>query len=443
MSYDALVLGCGPAGYYCALGCARTGLRTALVERDGLGGTGLRWGCLPVKMLLDELRGETARRASGAGRAARRFGAGSLRRTAQAMVAVELMLERRLLEQKIDLIRGEAAFLDPHTIVAGESRLEARAVVIATGSSPAAPEGIVLDGSRVISHMELLGLGRIPRRLAVIGGDVEGVELACLLAHYGTRVELIEQETELLPGQDRDLARPVEERLRDHRVRLWLGSTVRGVLARGSSVRVQLGDGRKLEAERALVTGLRRPNLPSGLDRAGVIHTPEGIPVGPDLRTSAAHILAAGDVNGLCGMSHAAIRQGLQAAQALAGQSMPPREYRGVPRALYTLPEIAGAGLQERELIRQGVSYAKGEYPLAETWRGISRRLASGLIKVLAAPDGRVLGVWLVGEEVSETAALLGLLLERGLTVRELQEGLITHPTLAEGLREAARRIEG
>jgi dihydrolipoamide dehydrogenase len=443
MVYDALVLGCGPAGYYCALGCARAGLRTALVERDGLGGTGLRWGCLPVKMLLDEIRRESTCRAPGAGRAARRFGAGSLRRTARAMVVVERMLERRLLEQKIELIRGEAAFLDPHTIVAGESRLEARAIVIATGSSPAAPAGIELDGSRVISHVELLGLSRIPRRVAVVGGDVEGVELACLLAHYGTRVELIEQEAELLPGQDRDLVRPVEERLKEHGVRLWLGAAVQSVLARESSVRVRLADGRELEAERALVTGLRRPNLPFGLDRAGVSHTAERIPVGPDLRTSAAHILAAGDVNGLCGMSHAAIRQGLQAAQALAGRNMPSREYSGVPRALYTLPEIAGAGFQERELARQGVPYTKGEYPLAETWRGISRGLASGLIKVLAAPDGRVLGAWLVGEEVSDTAALLGLLLERGLTVRELHEGLITHPTLAEGLREAARRIEG
>jgi dihydrolipoamide dehydrogenase len=295
----------------------------------------------------------------------------------------------------------------------------------------------------VISHVELLGLSRVPRKVAVIGGDVEGAELACLMAHYGTRVELIEQEAELLPGQDRDLVRPVEERLRDRGVRLWLGSAVRAMQARGHSVRVQLEGGRELEAEQALVTGLRRPNLPSGLDRAGVNHTAECIPVGPDLRTSAAHILAAGDVNGLCGMSHAAIRQGLQAAEALSGRSMPPCEYRGVPRALYTLPEIAGAGFQERELERQGVPYLKGEYPLAETWRGISRGLASGLIKVLAAPDGRLLGVWLVGEEVSDTAALLGLLLEHGLTVGELQEGLITHPTLAEGLREAALRIGG
>ena len=440
MSYDALVLGCGPAGYYCALGCAGAGLRTAVVERGGLGGTGLRWGCLPVKMLLDGLRREAGRRAPGSSSSARRFGAASLRRTARAMPGVERMLEARLLEQGVELIRGEASFLGPHTVAAGGKRLDARAIVIATGSRPAAPSGIELDGSRAISHVELLGLGRIPRRLALIGGDVEGVELACLLAHYGARVELIEREAELLPGQDRDLVQPVEERLKERGVRLWLGSKVQEVAVRGGSVRVRLGDGRELGAELALVTGLRRPNLPDGLDRAGVSHTAECIPVDSDLRTSAAHILAAGDVTGLCGMSHAAIRQGLQAAQALAGKGFPSREYGGVPRALYTLPEIAGAGFQERELERQGLAYAKGEFPLPETWRGISRRLSSGRIKVLAAPDGRVLGVWLVGEEVSETAALLGLLLERGLTVGQLLEGLITHPTLAEGLREAAWR---
>jgi dihydrolipoamide dehydrogenase len=440
MAYDVLVLGCGPAGYYCALGCARAGLRTAVVERDGLGGTGLRWGCLPVKMLLDALRPASAWRVPATGRAARRSGAVSLQRTALAMLEVEQRLERDLLRNGIELIRGEAAFLDPHALSAGETRLEARAVVIATGTRPSAPQGIALDGLRVISHAELLGLRRIPRRLAVIGGDVEGVELACLLAHYGARVELIEQETELLPGQDRDLVQPVEERLLALGVRPWLRRKVQAVEVRGTSLRVRLSDGEEVPAELALATGLRRPNLPAGLDRAGVSHTAERIPVDPDLRTSAPDIYAIGDINGLCGMAHAAIRQGLQAARALGGQPVPSRQYNGLPRALFTLPEIAGAGFQERELQRQGVSYARGECPLPETWRGISRRYTGGRVKVLSAADGRVLGAWLVGEEVSETAALLGLLLERGLTVRELLEGLITHPTLAEGLREAAWR---
>jgi dihydrolipoamide dehydrogenase len=441
MIRDVLVLGCGPAGYYCALGCARAGLRTAVIERDGLGGTGLRWGCLPVKMLLDELRRVAARGTSAFGRAARRFGAAALQRTAGAMPGVEQRLERSLSQEGVELIRGEAAFLDPHTVTAGDARLEARAVVIATGTRPTAPEGIVLDGSRVISHVELLGLRRMPGSVAVIGGDVEGVELACLLAHYGVQVELFEKELELLPGQDRDLVRPVEERLLARGVRLRLGCTVQAVQVLRTSVRLRLLGGEQFYAELALATGLRRPNLPEGLDRAGVNSIAERIPVDPDLRTSAPDIYAIGDVNGLCGLAHAAIRQGLQAARALTGHRVTSRDYTGVPRAMYTLPEIAGAGFQERELERQGVAYTRGEYPLPETWRGIARRLDGGLVKVLAAPDGWVLGAWLVGEEVSETAALLGLLLERGLTVQELLEGLISHPTLAEGLREAAWRI--
>lgn len=441
MIRDVLVLGCGPAGYYCALGCARAGLRTALIERGGLGGTGLRWGCLPVKMLLDDLRRAAPRAVPPFDRAARRLGAAALRRTAAAMAAVEQRLERNLSQEGVELVRGEAGFLDVHTIRAGDARLEARTVVIATGTQPAAPEGIALDGSRVISHAELLGLRRIPGTVAVIGGDVEGVELACLLAHYGVQVELFEKELELLPGQDRDLVRLVEERLLARRVRLRLGCTVQAVQVLRSSVRLRLLGGGQFPAELALVTGLRRPNLPAGLDRAGVSHTAERIPVDQDLRTSAPDIYAIGDINGLCGLAHAAIRQGLQAAGALAGRPLSSRDYAGMVRVVYTLPEIAGAGFQERELERQGVAFARAQYPLPETWRGIARRIEGGLVKVLTAPGGRVLGAWLVGEEVSETAALLGLLLERGLTAQELLEGLIAHPTLAEGLREAAWRL--
>jgi dihydrolipoamide dehydrogenase len=441
MIRDVLVLGCGPAGYYCAMGCARAGLRTAVVERDALGGTGLRWGCLPVKMLLDGLRRTAPCGLPALGRAARRLGAAALERTARAMLGVERRLERDLSQEGVELVRGEAGLLDSHTVQAGDARLEARTVVIATGTRAAAPEGTELDGSRVIGHAELLGLARMPESVAVIGGDVEGVELACLLAHYGVQVELFEKELELLPGQDRDLVRPIEERLLTRGVRLRLGCTVQAVQVLRTTVRLRLLGGEQFPAELALATGLRRPNLPQGLDRAGVSHTAQRIPVDEDLRTSAPDIYAIGDINGLCGLANAAIRQGIQVAGALAGRRVPSLDYTGVVRAVYTLPEIAGAGFQERELQRQGVAYSRAEYSLPETWRGIARRMEGGLIKVLTAPDGRVLGAWLVGEEVSETAALLGLLLERGLTAQELLEGLIAHPTLAEGLREAAWRL--
>lgn len=437
--FDLLVLGSGPAGTYAALGGARAGLRTALAEAAELGGTGFRWGCLPVKMALDGLR--AARRAGGrlGGRALGDRGLPS--RLAPRLAGVEQRLERDLSAAGVTLIRGAASFLDPHTVEAGGELLQAAVVAIATGTHPAAPPGIGLDGRLVLSHADLFRLPRLPRSAVVVGADVEGVELACLLAGCGTRVCLLEKEPEILPGQDRDLTGPVQESLAALGVRFRLGAAAAGVRARAGGAVVELADGSALQTERVVVTGLRAPNLPAGLEAAGVRSAGDHLPVDSLFRTSAAHIYAIGDVNGLCGMAHAAVQQGMLLPALLRGGNPAPQSYPTLPRAMYTLPEVAGAGRQERELERQGVPFRRSLFPLADTWRGISREIREGFMKVLAAPDGRLLGIWACAEDASELAAPFGFLLERGATLEELRRSLFLHPTLAEGLLEAVRLL--
>jgi len=433
---DLLVLGSGPAGYYCALEAARAGFRTALAEKAELGGTGLRWGCLPVKMALDELRRERPGRYRSA-----RSSRAALARTAARLPEVERRLEEGLRGAGVALLRAEACFLDAHTLAVGGERVRAQVVVIATGTRPAAPAGLALDGERVWSHADLVRQARVPRSVAVVGADVEGVELACLLAGMGARVELLEKEPEILPGQDRDLADPVQDALEARGVRVRLGAGVVSAGAARRGVAVNLAGGETLFAQRVLVTGLRAPNLPAGLQEAGVACVADRIPVDDSFRTSVPHIYAVGDVNGLCGMAHAAIQQGLLLPRALRGGRPAPGSYPSLPRALFTIPEIAGAGLQERELERRGVAFQCGKADLADTWRGLSHRLREGFVKVLAAPDGRLLGIWACAENASELAAPFGLLLDRGATAEEVLRGLFIHPSLAEGLLEAVRRL--
>ena len=429
MTCDLLVLGSGPAGYYAALSCARAGLSTALAERAELGGTGFRWGCLPVKMVLDDLR-ESARPSASRHRLAR----------AQARLpGVEKRLEQDLLAAGVRLHRGETAFLDPNTVAVAGERVQARSIVIATGTRPAAPAGIELDGRTVISHADLFRRPRPPRSVTVVGADVEGVELALLLAGCGARVCLLEQKPEILPGQDRDLAGPVQERLTSLGVRLRLGAAAAAV--RRQPGVVELAAGGSVSAECVLVTGLRVPNLPAGLAAAGVAHSGERIPVDASFRTSAPHIYAVGDVNGLCGMAHAAIQQGMLLPAALRGERPAPQSYPALPRALFTIPEIAGAGRQERELESQGVPYQRSVCPLADTWRGIARGTRHGFVKVLAASEGRLLGAWVCADNASELAAPFGFLLTRGATADEVLRSLFIHPTLGEGLLEAVRRL--
>jgi dihydrolipoamide dehydrogenase len=441
---ELLVLGSGPAGYYCALEAARAGFRTALAEKAELGGTGFRWGCLPVKMGLDELRRALRTRS----RPIRRPAPTRLLPSASRLAEVERRLEEGLRAAGVALIAGEASFLDAHTLAVGSERVRAEVVVIATGTRPAAPAspgfapaGIELEGERVASHADLVRLGRAPRSAAIVGADVEGVELACLLAGMGTRTHLLEMAAEILPGQDRDLADPVRETLEGLGVRLRLGARVVGTEAAGRGATVRLAGGETISVERVVVTGLRAPNLPKGLGGTGVAYTEDRIPVDAGFRTSVPHVYAIGDINGLCGMAHAAIQQGLLLPRSLRGEPPAPAAYPSLPRALFTIPEIAGAGLQERELEARGIPFRRARVELADTWRGLSHGLREGFLKALAAPDGRLLGIWACAENASELAAPFGPLLDRGAGVEEVRRGLFIHPTLAEALLEAVRRL--
>lgn len=471
MHYDVLVLGSGPAGFYCALHCARLGQNTILVERDRLGGTGLRWGCLPVKMMLDRLRaGETATAESRGSRTAT-----LIPDTARRIQEVEPRIRRRLTGAGVEVVHGEGRFAEPGKFRLGRRTILASRIVIATGSEPAAWSGIPLDSDWVLSHRQILGLTEIPEHLLILGGDVEGIEFASIFARLGGRVTVIEKEERILPGTDPELAGPVERDLLDRGVSLRTGAEV-GDCILSDGAKVSLRGGTTVEGGRLLVTGLRRPNFPEGLDRAGVEHDDQKIPVNKELQTSCESIYAVGDINGVTGMAHAAIQQGLLAARRIAesgGQAGPdgrgkhggsghstapgapglgaasvPRDTPAggiagppFPRAMYTIPEIAGAGYQENELQAEGIAYKRFVHPLADTWRGFSKKTGEGFVKVLAGEDGRIVGLWICGADASEQAALFGPLLAQGLTLSGLRDGLILHPTLGEAALEAV--LEG
>ena len=433
MDVDVVVIGCGPAGYYAARAAARAGLRTVMVDKGPLGGTGLRTGCLPVKMLLDAVR-ERGR----ASAAPRGWGRATLRRTAAAMVGVEQRLEQALRRDGVQVVRGEAELLDAGAVRAGGRTISCGSIVLATGTRAAAPAGIDLDGQVVVSHVEAVSWREVPRSVAIVGGDVEGIELACLFAHLGSRVHIIEMKGEILPGQDRELVQPVEKRLDALGVRFHLGAAASGVRQARGGAEVLCADGEVVRAERVLVTGVRRPNLPAGLGRAGVVADENRIPVDSRFRTSAPGVYAVGDINGLCGMAHAAIQQGMLLGRILRGGPPGPTAWPSLPRAMFTIPEVAGAGAQARDLDSRGIAYRRTTVRLADTWRGISRGIGDGFVTALAAPDGRLLGLWAVGEGASEIAAPYGALVDRGVTADDLLEGLVIHPTLSEALLEAA-----
>jgi dihydrolipoamide dehydrogenase len=447
---EVMVLGSGPAGFYCALGCARWGKKTILVEKDRLGGTGFRWGCLPVKMMLDRLRAANAAHTD-----IPKSTPAVISESARRIRQIEDRIRRRLSASGVEVLQGEGRFIDSHTFRLGGRSITASRIIVATGTEPAAWPGIPLDGEAVVSHKEVLGFAEVPARLLILGADVEGVEFACLFSRLGSRVTLVEKEERILPGTDSDLAAPVVEELRGRGVVLKTGSPVLGWTASGygessaagkagsrrsgSGVRVKLEDGSNLQGDRILVTGLRRPSFPEGLDRAGVNHDGQKIPVDPELHTSCGHIYAVGDINGITGMAHAAIQQALAVSSSVAGGVRDAAKPGGppYPRAIYTIPEIAGAGYQEGELETEAIPYRRLTCQIADTWRGFSKGIDRGFVKILTGEGRRILGIWICGAGASEQASLFGALLGKDLTVDDVLASRILHPTLGEAVLEA------
>jgi dihydrolipoamide dehydrogenase len=357
---------------------------------------------------------------------------------------VERRIQTRLRAAGVEIARGEGRLVDRGTVRLDTRSIPASSIVIATGTEPDGWPGVPLDGKTVISHREVLSLTALPEHLLILGGDVEGIEFACLFARLGCRVTVIEKEPRILPGTDADLAEPVRRELLARGVVLKTGAEVGGCTT-GKDAYVSLKDGSTLKGDRILVTGLRRPNFPAGLERVGIESDGTKIRVNARLQTASKTIYAVGDINGLAGMAHAAIQQAIAVANRIAGSRHPePAAAVGppYPRALYTIPEIAGAGFQEEELVSGGIRYRRAVWELADTWRGFAKEIGEGFCKVLAGEDDRILGLWICGPDASEQASLFGPLLASGLTLAGLRDGLILHPTLGEAALEARLRLD-
>jgi len=459
---ELLVIGGGLGGYVGAIRAAQLGLEVLLVEKGPrLGGVCLNRGCIPSKALIHAAElFHSVRHSAGLGiRTEPELDFAQLQRWKEGIVERLAEGVARLCKGNgVQVLQGEARLTGPHSAEVvtatadGPVEVEFEKALIATGSRPLALPGIGMefDGQVVLNSTDVLNLKRKPEELLIVGGGYIGLELGTALAKLGVKVTVVEMMDQLLPGTDPELVRPVARRLRALGVEVHLQAKVTKLDRRGdhAELTVETPDGvRKLEAEKVLVSVGRRPNSEGlGLEAAGVATDEHGfIKVDKDFRTSAENIYAVGDVIGGPLLAHKAAREGLLAAERLAGASEKRPKPKHIPMAIFTDPEIATVGLTEAEARAQfGDDLLVARFPYGALGRALTLGAPDGIFKLIARKsDRKLLGVGIVGAGAAELIGEATLALELGATVEDLARAVHAHPTLSEGYQEAAELALG
>jgi dihydrolipoamide dehydrogenase len=452
--YDVAVIGAGPGGYVAAIRAAQLGLSTVIIEKESVGGLCLNWGCIPSKALLHGADLITELRHSG------EFGIAVGDMTLDFAVAVER--SRRVVEQQVkgvetlleqngvELVRGTARLAGSHAllITPGDTTITAGDIIIATGARTRSLPNLPIDGHRVISSREALGLRNIPATMLVVGGGPVGVELAYLFRAYGAAVTLVETLPRLLPAEDEDVSRQLERSLSELSIELLVGTSVGDALVLPGAVQVQLsssGTMRSLSTDLVLVAvGFEPGNDTVGLRDAGVALNRGYVEIDGYCCTNVPGVWAIGDVTGKLMLAHVASRQGVVVAETIAGLDPPALDYEQMPRACYCQPQVASIGLTEVEARKRGASVSTGRFPFRATGKAMAIGQTEGFVKVVLDSDsGAILGFHMIGPDVTELLgeAALGVTLEA--TGLEFSSAVHAHPTLSEALKEAVMGSAG
>lgn len=450
-----VILGAGPGGYVAAIRAAQRGSRVTVIENQALGGVCLNWGCIPSKALLSVVElGEKLRKAEDLGL---RLSTSPTYMPAQ-MVARKDRIVNGLVNGIAALFRswgvrhvhGTGRLVNDQTVRVSladgdETSVQADDVMIATGSSPRDLPMFPVDGRTIMTSKEALEIRRIPERLLIIGGGVEGCELASLYAALGSGVIIVEMMPRLLPREDEEISVFLERELNKRGVQSLLGASVTHVNKTNVNVTVDLDTGASLTCDAIVVSVGRRCNTRAiGLEEVGVQLGSQGeIVVNEFLETTVPGVYAVGDVVGKAMLAHVASAQGKVAVENIVGKKKAVN-YDVVPAGIFTLPEIGRVGLTERQVRDQGISPKIGRFRYAGLGKAHAVGDPVGLVKILADPaTDRVLGAHVIGTHAADLVHEAAVAMQVQATATHVAEMIHAHPTHAEALMEAAEDVEG
>ena len=448
-----IIIGGGPGGYVAAIRAAQLGLAVTLVEREWLGGVCLNWGCIPTKALLRNAE------VLSLFQHAKDWGVAFDKLTADYGVAFDRsrQVTDRLVKgitmlmkkNKITVVQGEGKLVGKGQVqVSGANgapgqTLSGDHVIVAVGARPRLLPGMKADGKRLVTSREaLLDNRTAPRSVVILGGGAIGCEFAYVYGTYGAQVTLVEMQPHLLPNEDPESSVVLEKAYKAHGFEVLLGARYEGFeeTKKGVKVRIAAADGPKVvEAERMLVALGISPNTEGlGLEALGVTTERGFITVDDQMRTNVPGVWAIGDCNGRSGLAHVASAQGVLAAEAIAGHHPAALRYEDMPRCTYCHPQVASLGLTEAQAKERGYDVKVGRFPLAANGKALALGDPTGQVKVVVdGKYGELLGVHLVGPDVTELLPEFGLARSAEATAAEVEHTVHAHPTLSEALHEA------
>jgi len=456
--YEAIVIGGGPGGYVAAIRLGQLGVKTLCIEKEAMGGVCLNWGCIPSKALIAAANlANKVRNASHMGITVK-----DLEVDVAKMQEWKAGIVKKLTSGVTSLVKGNggdialgsATITGPKSVAVTtpdgktESYTATKGIIVATGAQMITIPGFEPDGDKVITAREAVSLQSAPDSMLLIGGGVIGLELGMVYQKLGTKITVVELMDQLLPGTDPDLVRVVQKHLKAAGADIHLKSKAAKLDKSGPKAKVTIateGKEHVVEADRVLVAVGFRPNSAGiGLEEVGVELDDRGhVAVDDQMRTNVPSIFAIGDVAGMPYLAHKASKEGEIAAEVIAGHKSA-RDYRGMPAAIFTDPEIATVGMTETEAKAQGKKVKIGKFPFAASGRAMAVSETDGFIKVIIdESDNQILGVAIVGPEASDLISESALALEMCAFAEDVALTVHPHPTLGEGVMEAFKHALG
>ncbi len=458
-TYDVVVIGAGPGGYVAAIRASQLGLKTAIVDKQWLGGVCLNVGCVPSKALLRNADLAYTLRQGG-----KEFGfsfdnlkldyASAVNRSRQVSKRLTQGVSFLMRKNKIDVLMGTAKLTarDQVTVVDQEGKsqeLEAKNIILSTGAQTAGIPGITPDGKAILTYMDAILQEKLPKSAIIIGAGAIGVEFATIWSAYGVPVTLVEMLPRLVPLEDEEVGQELGKAFTKRGIQSLTGTRVEGIEKSGDGVKVKVSNSQGtqvLEAEQALVAIGFKPNSKDlGLEALGVTISQRGyIEIDERMATNVPGIWAIGDVTGKLMLAHVASAQGIVCAENIAGVETVKLNYEMMPHATYSQPQVASFGLSEAQAKERGIEISIGRFPFQANGKALGLGEGSGWIKIISeAKYGEILGAHMIGPEVTELLPELTLAQQAELTAAEIARNVHAHPTLSEAIMEAAHASGG